>query len=79
MLTMITLITRLDRAPARKFYTTSWGVLSIESDIFCGCEIDSAATARQCAPSQRADCHRIREPSHEPGGILMLIDALSSS
>jgi hypothetical protein len=41
--------------------------------------IRTAATARQCAPSRRADRHRIRDPSHEPGGILILIVALSSS
>jgi hypothetical protein len=41
--------------------------------------IRTAETARQCAPSRRADRHRIRDPSHEPGGILILIDTLFSS
>jgi hypothetical protein len=41
--------------------------------------IRTAATARQCAPSRRADRYRNRDPSHELGGSLILIDALSSS
>jgi len=41
--------------------------------------IRTAATARQRAPSRRADRCRIRKPSHEPGSILILIDALLSS